>query len=134
MLSNRKYFSAAGWRAREEGGEAGELGRWVLGSPAVLSEWPRLGGPLKSQCLVTVTSLWLQGGKQMGRGQSGDRKSSRKPLHSSWPESGSLELGGQKRAVWAEVGRQEVLRRQMGQFPSPHPERQGAHGVGVALI
>lgn len=30
----------------------------------------------------------------MGRGQSGDRKSSRKPLHSSWPESGSPELGG----------------------------------------
>lgn len=94
VLSNRKYFSAAGWRAREEGGEAGESGRWVLGSPGVLSEWLRLRGPLESQCLVRVTSLWLQGGKRMGRGQSGDRKSSRKPLHSSWPESGSPELGG----------------------------------------
>lgn len=48
VLSNGKYFSAACWRAREEGGEAGESGSWVLGSPGVLSEWPGLAGPLKS--------------------------------------------------------------------------------------
>ena len=33
VLSNGTYFSAACWRAREEGGEAGESGSWVLGSP-----------------------------------------------------------------------------------------------------
>ena len=47
VLSNYKYFSTTGWRAREEGCEAGESGSWVLG-PGVLFECLGLGEPLKA--------------------------------------------------------------------------------------
>lgn len=40
VLSNYRYVSTTGWRAREEGREAGESGSWVLGSLGYyLSVW-----------------------------------------------------------------------------------------------
>lgn len=99
VLSNRKYFSAAGWRAREEGGEAGESGRWVLGSPAVLSEWLRLGGPLKSQCLVRVTSS----GSRVESGWAGGSLETGNPpgSHCIHPgqSQGALNLGAEAGSV-----------------------------------
>lgn len=47
VLSNYKYFSTTGWRAREEGREAGESGSWVLGSLGYYLELG-LGEPLKA--------------------------------------------------------------------------------------
>lgn len=77
--------------------------------------------------------LWLQGGLDGQKAESGDRKSSGSTLHIHQLESGALNF--EVEAGSGQVGRQEVLRRQTGRFPWPTPRKsRSSTDVSVALF